>query len=147
MKLSWGTGIAIVYATFVLCMVGLVFASRKRDPRLVDKNYYNLDLNYQQHYNKKLNTASLTILPEARYDASNKTVDVQFPKGMTVQAGTAKFFRAVTLKDDFTLELQQNSSNGLLQVPATHLNAGKWHVELDWESDGKQYFYETTFII
>ena len=52
MKFNWGTGIALAYGLFALGMVGAVFASRKHDPGLMQKNYYELDLNYQARMDK-----------------------------------------------------------------------------------------------
>ena len=59
MKFNWGTGIALVYGAFALIMVGVVIRSRQYDPGLVSKDYYNLDLNYQEHFDKKQNAANL----------------------------------------------------------------------------------------
>ena len=59
MKFNWGTGIALAYGIFALSMVGVVFASRKHDPGLVQKNYYDLDLNYQARMDKKQNAWAL----------------------------------------------------------------------------------------
>ena len=63
MKLNWGTGIAMVYITFAVSMVGVVFASRKHDPGLVQKDYYELDLNYQDRLERKQHAAALTEKP------------------------------------------------------------------------------------
>jgi nitrogen fixation protein FixH len=143
MKLNWGTGIALAYSIFAVAMVGMAMASRKHDPRLVDKDYYNLDLHYQAHLEKKQNTATLQQLPTATFDAEARVVRLHFPQGMQMQGGTAKFFRAVTVKDDFKVDL--SAGNIDFQVPAEHMNAGRWHVELDWLADGKSYFCDLIF--
>lgn len=141
MKLNWGTGIALVYGTFVLAMTGLVFASRKHDPGLVQKDYYNLDLHYQAHIEKKQNAAALPLLPAVQFREANKTVAIQFPSGMNVTDGTARFYRPATTGDDFTVDIKNAD---LLEVPAGNLAAGRWYVEFDWEAGGKKYFWETT---
>jgi nitrogen fixation protein FixH len=144
MKLNWGTGIAIVYVTFALSMVGLVIASRHHNPGLTENDYYNLDIHYQEHLDKKINTAALAVQPQVVYDSPQKAVEIQFPEGMGVNGGTARFYRAETTGDDFTTKLE-SLSNGKIGVPAGAMHSGKWHVELDWEAGGKKYFYETTF--
>ena len=63
MKFNFGTGIALVYGIFAVGMVTMVIISRGEDPGLVQKDYYNLDLNYQAHLTGKQNTAALTAQP------------------------------------------------------------------------------------
>lgn len=144
MKFNWGTGIALVYGLFALSMVGVVFISRKHDPGLVQKNYYDLDLNYQARMDKKKNTSVLTTLPQARFQAPEKIISLQFPTGMNVAGGTAKLYRSATTADDFTMKIGNASS---FEIPANNLAAGRWHMELDWEADGKAYFWETVVLV
>ena len=141
MKFNWGTGIALVYGTFVLAMITIVFASRRHDPGLVQKDYYDLDLNYQGHLEKKQNTATLPLLPQVQFKGTDKTVAIQFPAGMNVTDGTARFYRPATTHDDFTVNIK---NTGALEVPAESLASGRWYIEFDWEAGGKKYFWETT---
>jgi nitrogen fixation protein FixH len=146
MKFNWGTGIALVYGTFALSMIGLVIASRQHNPGLVQNDYYNLDIHYQAHIDKKQNTAQLAILPQAAFNASSKTVEIRFPEGMQVTGGAAKFYRSSTVNDDFTRQLE-SLTNGTLEVAGSQFHSGQWHVELDWQANGKSYFYESTFMV
>jgi nitrogen fixation protein FixH len=146
MKLNWGTGIALVYGTFALSMIGVVFASRRYDPGLVSKDYYNLDLHYQEHMEKKQNAANLVATPAARYDLSKRAVVVNFPDGMVISNGSIKLFRSSFVGDDFTVTLEPNSA-GEFEIPAADLHQGRWHVELDWVSNAKKYFYATSVLL
>lgn len=144
MKFNWGTGIALVYGFFALSMVGVVFASRKHDPGLVQKNYYDLDLNYQARMDKKQNASALAELPRMRFNAPGKTISVQFPGGMNVSGGSAKLYRSATTRDDFSVKIENANP---LEIPAANMASGRWHVELDWEADGKAYFYESVVVV
>ncbi len=144
MKFNWGTGIILVYAIFATVMVSAVIRSRKYDPGLMQKDYYNLDLNYQERLVKKQNTASLDSLPVIHFDVATRTVQVLFPASMPAPSGTAKCYRSATIQEDFTTDIQNTRA---LSIPATTLTPGRWHIELDWESNGKCYFYENTFIV
>ena len=146
MNFNWGTGIALVYGTFALSMVGAVVASRRYDPGLVSKDYYNLDLNCQAHMEKKQNAANLSVAPAARYDAGTQSVIVEFPAGMTVSNGSIKLFRSALVGDDLTIELPPDSGNEFA-IPAADLHQGRWHVELDWTADTKKYFYATSVLL
>ena len=144
MKFNWGTGIALVYGIFVVAMLTLVIRSTRYDPGLVQKDYYKLDLNYQEHFDKKQNTANLAQKPEAAFDTRTQKVVIRFPEGMAVQTGSAKFMRASAVNtDDFHVAL----SGGLTEVPAETLHKGRWHIELDWVADSRPYFMETTITL
>lgn len=144
MKFNWGTGIALFYGAFVLAMVGIVIASRSHDPGLMQKDYYNLDLNYQERLEKKQNTAGLKDLPQVHFLAPSQTVLVQLPKEMNIASGNAKFYRPSTTGDDFTVKIDQS---GTFDIPTAKLASGIWYVELDWEADGKKYYWETSVFI
>jgi len=144
MNFNWGTGIALFFSAFAISMVGMVMASRKHLPNMVQKNYYDLDLNYQDRLEKKQNTAALKVLPHVEYDDTIQMIRVIFPKDMKVERGTAKFYRSSTNDDEFTAGIENIF---VLEVPAQHLTKGWWHIDLDWEAGGKKYYQENTFLI
>jgi FixH len=144
MKFNWGTGIALVYATFALGMVGVVFASRKHDPGLVQKDYYALDLNYQNRLEGKQNTAVLPAPPVAIFDRAANTLSVKLPAGMESADGAAKFFRSTTTRDDFSTSFKNGAP---IQVSTEKMASGRWHIEMEWSANGKQYFWETAVAI
>lgn len=144
MKFNWGTGIALVYVVFGTFIIGMVVISRRHDPGLVQKDYYDLDLNYQERLNKKQNESQLAASPSVHFDREGKKVDVTFPKDMTDATGEAKCYRSATTQEDFTVPIEHSNT---ITIPAGNLTPGRWHIELDWESNGKAYFYETTFIV
>jgi hypothetical protein len=144
MHINWGTGIALFYGAFVLSMIGAVFASRKHDPRLVQKNYYELDLNYQARLEQKLNTASLDTLPKVHFDASAQVLRINFPSGMTAKQGTAKLYQSAASEDDVLVAIENRA---MFEIPTENLVPGRRHVELEWETTEKKYFYETAIFI
>lgn len=141
MKFNWGTGIALVYGTFALIMVGVVFLSRQHDPGLVSKDYYNLDLNYQEHMDKKQNTANLSEALEIRYDAIRKVIRLKFPTNAGTPAGAIKAYRSASVQDDFNLDVK-TGPEGVMEIPAGQLTKGLWHLEVDWQANGTKYFNE-----
>ena len=143
MKLNWGTGIALTYAAFVAGMVFMVFASRKHDPGLVRKDYYALDLNYQQRLDGKQNAAQLANPPKVSYLAADKQLTVQFPDELSGISGKAKLYRSATVRDDFSVDLEKESTN----ISTEKMAAGRWHIELEWESGSKKYYWETTVYV
>ncbi len=146
MKLHWGTAIALFYSAFVLTMLLFVFRSCAHDPGLVSKNYYELDLNYQAHLEKKQNAAALRTPVVGRYDAPKAAFVLLFPAQAGKPTGKVKCFRAATTRDDRWLEIQTNE-DGVMEIPAADFAPGRWHIEADWRgNDGKPYFHELVVV-
>ncbi|HNE28216.1 MAG TPA: FixH family protein [Saprospiraceae bacterium] len=146
MKISWGTGIALVYAAFALSMVAMVLVSRQYDPRLVQKDYYALDLNYQERLERKQNAAALPQDLEVSFDQQNKVVVFKFPVAAGKPAGSVKFSQAAAGNDDFNTDVSADV-DGIMQVPADKLPQGRWHVEVIWDANGSKYYKETVVTI
>jgi hypothetical protein len=145
MKFNWGTGIVIFFIFFAASMTYAVISTTRYPPQLVQKDYYALDLNYQDRLEKKQNTATLMSAPLVAFNPANKTIGVKFPEGVVAQSGTAKCYRSATTKEDFTTQIANANT---LDIPAEGLTAGRWHVELDWESaEGKKYFWEAAVVV
>lgn len=145
MTFNWGTGILIFFILFAVSMTTAVIATTKHPPQMVQKDYYALDLNYQDRLEKKQNAAALPAGPDVHFDAQQKAIAVKFPEGMTAQNGTAKCYRSVTANDDISTKIENAAS---LDIPANGFAAGRWHVELDWQTpDGKKYYWETAVVV
>ena len=145
MKFNWGTGIVIFFIFFAVSMICAVVATTRHPPQLVQKDYYALDLNYQDHLEKKQNAATLIVPPKVEFEAASKMIQVKFPEGMIAQTGTAKCYRSSTTREDFSAKFENTSA---LDIPTQELTPGRWHVELDWATaDGKKYFWETALVV
>lgn len=146
MKFHWGTGIALFYSAFVITMLIMVFRSRAHDPGLVSKNYYELDLNYQAHLEKKQNAAALRTPVVARYDSPKGAFVLLFPAQAGKPTGKIKCFRAATTRDDRWLDIETNEQ-GMMEIPAADFAPGRWHLEADWQgADGTPYFHELVVV-
>jgi nitrogen fixation protein FixH len=145
--MNWGHGIAIVYGLFVAGMLVLVVASTRHDPGLITKDYYNLDIHYQAHFDKKQNTAALSTAPQVRFDAAARSVHVVFPDNLPVSKGTVQFRQTSSSRNDFRVDIPAVKPNEVLQIPVTDIPGGRWLLDLDWESNGRAYFYATAVAV
>ncbi|MFN4081534.1 MAG: FixH family protein [Saprospiraceae bacterium] len=145
---NWGTGIALTYIAFVVFMIGAVMVSRRHDPGLVEKNYYELDLHYQAHLEKKQNAAALAVAPKAKYDFAAQRLILQFPPDQAPAAGVAKLYRGATGAHDRLIRLESAAADGSVVLTAKDLLAGRWRMDLDWQdAKGTPYFYEGDFTV
>lgn len=146
--LNWGTGIALTYTAFVVFMVGAVMVSRRHDPGLVEKNYYELDLHYQAHLDKKQNAAGLKTEPTARYDAAAQQLILRFPADHAPAIGVVKLYRGATGAHDRLIRLESAAADGSVALTAKDLLQGRWRMDLDWQdAKGTPYFYEGDFTV
>jgi hypothetical protein len=134
----------IGFGAFVLGMLTLVFASRRHDPGLVQKDYYALDLNYQDRLERKQQAAALIVKPHVLVQDATKSLSIQMPEGMDDAKGSAKFYRSKTTQDDFVTPFEAGKP---IQMGTSNMSSGRWHVELEWESGGKKFYWETAFQI
>lgn len=146
MKFNWGTGIALVYGLFALTMIAVVIRSRSHDPGLVSKDYYNLDLNYQAHLDKKHNAAALEAGLLANFDRTKQVIRLQFPAVAGIPSGKIKCFRSSTVRDDLFLDIKTDP-NGIMEIPTERLAAGLWNIEVDWKGNNVPYFHATVVTV
>lgn len=146
MKLNWGSSIAIFYSLFVIVMVAMVFYSKSFDNSLVVDNYYEKDLQYQQHINKLQNNQTLPIDLKILEDKQNKLVNFQFPQGFENLGGEIQFYRADDKSKDFSLKVNTDA-RGAQAISYQSMLPGRWTVKVDWEGDGKSFYKEEVIIL
>lgn len=148
MKLNWGSGIAIFYGFFAVSMIVFVFAARQHDPGLIAKNYYDLDLNYQQRMVEKQNAAALSEKLKVNFEAEKRQLVFDFPTETGLPTGgEIKLFRSAgTTAGDFLTAVRTDSA-GRMVFPVEKLAAGRWRVEVVWQAGGRSFYQETAIFI
>jgi nitrogen fixation protein FixH len=140
-KFNWGTGIFIVLTIFFLGIIAFYFYITHLDINLVENNYYEKELSYQQRIDKVKNTESLQ--GKITFSKEPGILILDFPKleAGNLPDGTVWFYRPSDPDKDFTVPLSLNDS--LQQVfDVSKLDPGRWMVKLDWKMGGKEYYYE-----
>jgi hypothetical protein len=143
MKLNWGTGIAAFYSFFVLLFIGIVIKSKTYDLNMVKKDYYADDIGYQKHFDRVQNerrlseTVKITLL-----SLPDKTTQIQigFPKNQK-PIGDILLYRPAKDSDDRHYPIQTDAQNQM-SIPLSKKTIGRWLVQINWSSDGMDYFKE-----
>ena len=146
MKFNWGTGIFIFLVLFILGIIAFYVYITNLDIKLVEDNYYEKELAYQQKIDKINNTASLGSGIEIIQDTG--ILVIQFPSidpGLKPE-GSVWFYRPSDPEKDFTVALQLNDS--LQQVfDISKMDKGRWVIKLDWFMGEKEYYFEEGVVI
>jgi len=141
MKWNWGYGIAAFYLVFVGALVFQVWKSTQYDHALVSNQYYKDDLNYQQHYDKLVNTRQLQQDLLIMEDDDRKLVKLQFPNELGKLSGKVQFFCPSASGNDFTVPVRTDD-RGIQLVSTEDLRQGMWRVKVDWSANGTEYYKE-----
>lgn len=135
--MNWGTKLALGLATFMTFIVVLgILMIRSNDDALVDKDYYEKGINYNKDYDRKENVKRdhaepLVILKE---DNIVLTFSQQ-------AAGKVKLIRTADKKMDKLMKLQTDTAKQFL-IPVAGKAKGLWKLQLEWNSNGKDYLFE-----
>lgn len=146
MKFNWGTGILFVIIFFLLAVIAFFIYISNLDINLVEDNYYEKELAYQQRIDKLNNTSSLPGKIEVLQEPG--VIIIQFPHldSALIPSGYLTFYRPSDPKKDFTVPLQLNDScRQVLNI--SRIDKGKWMIKLDWNMNGKEYYFEEDIIV
>lgn len=146
MKINWGTAIVIAFAlfiSFILYFVIKVQTDSSYDNELVETDYYR----QEQMLNRKMeNTASAEALSQPIvFDKSEEGIAIKFPEELNVNniKGKVLLYRPSDQSLDF--EMPISITDSYLLIPSQRLTGGLWNITLDFEVDGKTYFYKKPF--
>ncbi len=148
MKFNWGTGIVIgmvVYMGFIITLSTKMIGTKVD---LVDKNYYELGIEHEQHIERIKATQALSQPVDIKVNFSTQQLELTFPNEFSNQEinGTIILFRPADknkdIKQAIKLDEQLNQSISILD-----LSEGIWKVKLQWSSNGKAYYQEKDIVL
>lgn len=146
MKINWGLGIAMFYASFMFVLILAVVKSTTFDNSLVADNYYERDINYQKHYDKIVNNDRLDVPIDLAYDQPSQTLNFSFPKTLEKVSGTIQLFNPVTEHLDLFKKIQLDN-NASMHIKTHQLKKGRWKIKVDWKDQHKSYFQEMEIVL
>lgn len=144
-KLNWGFGIFAFYLTFMAVILGFVFWSTGLKPDLVAKDYYQQELEYQNQIDKKERLSNLD--GDFSYKITNMSLNLEFPEALNqkVKQGEVTLFRPSDASLDNIIKFNSKENN--LELELNNLKGGIWILKIEWETNGKTYYFEDKFRI
>lgn len=140
-RFNWGTGIVLAMLIMVSGMIYLVSIAVRQDYDLVDNDYYQKSVNYQQHIEEVKNTAALS--EKIKFEQSADTLKITFPNLGNAEeySGEIHFYSPVEEKRDETFKLKLNS-NFSQSIGLKTLKSGRYTVKIDWSVNKISYYQE-----
>lgn len=145
MKLNWGNGIAIFYSLFVIVMVSMVVKASQININMVQENYYDQDLNYEEFRKSRQNGLTPGAL-NIYYTPNAGNVQIGFPEGEQKITGVVKFYRPSNNGWDKSMTIALDDQNRM-EIPVDQMPRGYWKILVHWETDGKSYYKEEPLIL
>ena len=145
-RLSWGTGIIITTAIFMMISVGTTIFFMNQDVDLVADNYYERELKYQKHIGKLQETNDLHADVDIQF--SDKSIILEFPKqhlGSKI-SGEIVLYRPSSAGKDRKLAIALNSG-GTQQVQTDQMTRGLWTVKISWQSGSNRFYSEKNIMV
>lgn len=143
----WGHGILVFFIFYVGFLIFTVFKTRTIDRNLVQDNYYNLDINYQDRYDRIANRNALEHDVVIKYNPGSTCVFIDFGSVMKKRLADVRMYRTAGNKTEdinTAFELVDQSEYCL---SAENMLPGKWIVELDWNDGSLNYFITAPILI
>ncbi len=139
-KFSWGHGIALALASFIIFILYMViyFGNGMKNAEMVSDNYYDDELNYQQVIDAKSNAEKLAVKPI--YLQNQSGITITFPKEITPDNKKASFvlYRTDDANLDIKKEMQLDVNNSF-NIPSKIISKGSYTLMLKWQIEKKKY--------
>ena len=124
----------------------MVYLSMRQRNEVVDNNYYEREMKYQQVIDGKKNLLSLGDAVTIQNDGA--IIKVAFPPSTVTQldSGSIQFMKLSNAKDDKLIPMSSNKT-ALYQIPLSYIAKGLYKVRIDWSNEGTPYYHEQNFNI
>ena len=147
-KSLWGKGIFIFYGAFVAFMLAIVIYAAMQDFHLVERDYYQKEIEYQSQIDAINNANKLLEKPEWVINHAEKVLTFKFPESImdNIVSGEVLLYNPSGSSRDVSVNIEPDQS-GLQLVSTKSLSRGLWKLKMSWEDDLQDYYLEDKFMI
>lgn len=146
--MNWGKKIILSFVVFIGLLFTLVYISVNTDFYLVEEDYYEQELAYEDQIQRIRNHDLLAEKPIFKIDRREFTAALTFPSDLVgnMVEGSVMFYRANTAKLDQEFTLAFNDE-GEFVVDISKFAVGAWKLKIKWADSEKEYYREIAFVI
>lgn len=142
MRINWGVRLIILYSSFVVFMLFMVYKCTRQHYDLVSGDYYEKELKYQEVIDGSNNLEALNR--KVVIDNTGDTCYIRIPVNASLDAkGEVFFYRPSNAAGDLRLQITANEA----AVPRAKLYAGLYKVKSAWTAGDKKYYDEQTLVV
>jgi hypothetical protein len=136
---SWGIRILLLYLGFVALIVTMVSMSMNQKIDLVAKDYYAREIAYQSKLDKMNRSRALTR--PVSWKLEKDMLQVQFPAEVKMPvSGMLFLYCPADANSDFKTTFNSVMNEAVIDISGAR--AGRYELQLDWQSGSETYFDE-----
>ena len=144
--MNWGHKLTIFIVLFLVVMLGMVFYATMQTNEMIDDNYYQKELEYQDVIDAKqnlVNISSNNLISQTFLE-----VVITLPPGTfeKLEKGNIELLRNDSKANDVQLEIEPNGSNRRT-IPKSSLLKGMYKSRIKWTNDGKEFYKEESVFV
>ena len=140
MKINWGTGIVIAITLFAIFIGYFFFRGMQNPSDLVTDDYYNEEVEYQQHIDNRTRAKQLGNI---MLQSEQGKIAIVFPEAFNGQSATGKlhFYKPDNAKIDSQFDLSVDSNNQQL-IDVSAFPRGLWYIKIEASINNEGYYWE-----
>lgn len=146
--MNWGKSIILVFVLFAGFIGTMVYLMTRERIDLVSENYYQNEIEYQQHIDRVSNAhqinGGLNSSTTMTYQADQQQVVFVLPSAL--QKGEITFYRPGDSKQDFRVAIPAQHPTRQV-IPTKSLEKGNWRVQFTWSDGQREYYKEEQIFI
>ncbi len=137
--MNWGTKIVLGMIAFMLFIIGMVIYMFKvhDNDALVENDYYEKGINYDQEYTAKKNTFDENATPDVKITEHQLVIALKEAADYKVL-----LLRPSSAKMDVRLQGRTLGAENLIIMDTDSLAQGLWSLNVSWKVNGKDYSYK-----
>ena len=141
MKINWGHKLVFFTVIFMLFIIYMVYTISTQKVDLVDKNYYERGIKYQDEINKF--DAGSSVSHHIEYNDTTRSLSFAAKQAI---AGTLYFYRAGDEKLDFNVPFSVEGEAPYIYNTG-QLTKGVWKATFEWKISDKLMASEKPIVI
>ncbi|QNL22449.1 FixH family protein [Hyphobacterium sp. CCMP332] len=138
MRMNWGNKLLISLIVFAGIMATMVTIAMRENIDLVDENYYQKEIEYQDRIDQMTNNFEAGAL-EIRLDRELSSIVLKFND--KIEHGLVHLFRPSNAGEDQKIQLLTDE-NGLQLISYKGLKSGLWRIKIEWSAESDEYYSE-----
>ena len=142
--MNWGTKIILGMVAFMLFIIGMVvymFSVHGNDT-LVDEDYYEKGINYNDEYNASQNVISDKAEPKVTISDSQIIIQLKDSANYSLT-----LVRPSTKKDKLIDSGTTVSDSNLIIINKQNMHSGLWFLSIKWRSNSKDYQFKKSITL
>ncbi len=139
--MNWGYKILITVIAFITMMLGFVYVAAKQDNPVIDKNYYERELQYQKLIDGSKNYEALST--KLIISNTAQEIIIVLPKLADDKIISGKIEILNVQKTEFDKVITINNDSLLrISIPRQELHSGRYLIRTSFETGSKFYYTE-----